>query len=162
MNNHYRPAHISAEFKAGLERELDHLRREVQPGICDRLKLAREGGDITDNGAFEEAKEELARLMGRCAEIETVLREATVIQHAGNGTPRRVEVGTVVRVVRDDGEECEYMIVESLEASPTHGKISDESPIGRALVGRKRGDSVSVQAPARTVAYTITGIRYIH
>ncbi|HEX6510433.1 MAG TPA: transcription elongation factor GreA [Chloroflexota bacterium] len=162
VNNHHRPTQISAEFKAELEKELEHLRNDVRPVIADRLKSAREGGDITDNAAFEQAKEDLARLMGRMAEIEQTLREATVIHHNGNGKPRKVEIGTIVSVSRDDGRDCTYKIVESLEASPTEGKISDRSPIGQALVGRKRGDKVSVQAPARTLSYTIVDIQFIH
>lgn len=161
MNNHHKPRQISAEFKAELEKELEHLRNEVRPVIAERLKSAREGGDVTDNAAFEQAKEDLARLMGRLAEIEQTLREAVVIQHNGNGKPARVEVGTVVSVSRDDGRDCIYKIVETLEASPTDGKISDRSPIGQALIGHKRGEKVSVQAPARTVSYTITDIQYI-
>lgn len=162
MNIHHRPALISAEFKAELERELEHLCNDVRPSIAQRLQTAREGGDITDNAAFEGAKEDLARLMSRITDIEQTLREATVIHHNGNGKPRKVEVGTIVKVSRDDGRECEYKIVESLEASPTDGKISDRSPIGQALVGHKRGDKVSVQAPARTVSYTINDIQFIH
>jgi transcription elongation factor GreA len=162
VNQLHRPTQISAEFRTGLEKELEHLRSEVRPQIADRLKQAREGGDITDNGAFEQAKEDLARLMGRCTEIEALLREATIIHHNGNGKPRKVEVGTIVSVARDDGKECAYKIVESLEASPEQGKVSDQSPMGRALVGRKRGDKVAVRAPARTIAYTITDIQFIH
>lgn len=162
MNSHHKPTQISAEFKSELERELEHLRTEVRPVIAGRLKSAREGGDITDNAAFEQAKEDLARLMGRMAEIEQTLREATVIHHNGNGKPRKVEVGTIVTVSRNDGRECTYKIVETLEASPGDGKISDRSPIGRALVGRKRGDTVPVQAPAGVVHYTINDIQFIH
>jgi transcription elongation factor GreA len=161
VNNHHKPRQISAEFKAELEKELEHLRNEVRPVIAERLKSAREGGDITDNAAFEQAKEDLARLMGRTAEIEQTLRDAIVIHHNGNGKPARVEVGTIVSVSRDDGRDCTYKIVETLEASPTDGKISDRSPIGQALIGRKRGETVAVQAPARTVSYTITDIQYI-
>jgi len=162
LNSHNRPTQISAEFKAELEHELEHLRNEVRPVIAGRLQSAREGGDLTDNAAFEQAKEDLARLMGRMAEIEQTLREATIIHHNGSGKPRKVEVGTIVQVARDDGRECTYKIVETLEASPSDGKVSDRSPIGQALVGRKRGDTVSVRAPARTVAYTITDIQFIH
>lgn len=161
MNNHQKPRQISAEFKTELERELDHLRTVVRPAVAERLKSAREGGDITDNAAFEQAKEDLARLMGRTAEIEQTLREAIVIHHNGNGKPSQVEVGTIVHVSRDDGRDCAYKIVETLEASPTDGKVSDRSPIGQALVGHKRGETVSVQAPARTISYTITDIQYI-
>jgi len=162
VNNHHKATLISAEFKVGLEKELEHLRKDVRPVIAERLQSAREGGDITDNAAFEQAKEDLARLMGRMVEIEQTLREATVIQHNGRAKPRCVEVGTVVSVFRDDGRACQYKIVESLEASPSDGKISDCSPIGLALVGRKKGETVSVHAPARTVAYTIHDIQFLH
>lgn len=161
MNIHHKPAQISAEFKKALERELEHLRHEVRPQIAARLTSAREGGDITDNGAVEAAKEDLARLNSRIADIEATLRDAQVIHHDGRAKPRKVEVGTIVHVARDDGRECEYKIVESLEASPAEGKVSDLSPIGQALVGRKRGDKVAVQAPARTISYTITDIQFI-
>jgi transcription elongation factor GreA len=159
--NNQKPRQISAEFKAELEKELEHLRNNVRPMVAERLKSAREGGDVTDNAAFEQAKEDLARLMGRMQEIELTLREATIIHHNGNGKPRFVEVGTIVSVSRDDGRTCTYKIVESLEASPAVGKISDRSPIGQALVGHKRGETVAVQAPARTVSYTIDDIQYI-
>lgn len=161
MNNHHKPRQISAEFKAELEKELEHLRNVVRPAVAERLKSAREGGDITDNAAFEQAKEDLARLMGRIQETEQTLREATIIHHNGNGKPHQVEIGTIVSVSRDDGRICTYKIVETLEASPTDGKISDCSPIGQALVGHTLGDTVAVRAPARTVSYTITDIQYI-
>ena len=160
MNNHHKPTLISAEFKSELEKELEHLRNDVRPVIAERLKSAREGGDITDNAAFEQAKEDLARLMGRMAEIEQTLREATILSHNGNGKKHaRIELGSTVTVSRDDGRTTTYTIVSSLEASPTDGKISDESPIGRALFGRKRGEKVAVQAPQRTFSYTITDIQ---
>lgn len=159
MNNHHKPAAISIEFKATLEAELAHLRDVVRPLVAERLKSAREGGDITDNAAFEQAKEELARLMGRMAEIEQTLREATILTPNVKSKRGAVAFGSVVTVSRDDGKTLTYRIVSSLEASPTNGKVSDESPIGRALVGRKRGDTVSVQAPARLYSYTITEIQ---
>lgn len=162
MNTVHRPTQISAEFKTELERELVHLKTEVRPTVAQRLQSAREGGDITDNGAFEQAKEDLARLMGRVAEIERILREATIIHHNGGGKPRQVAVGTIVSIEREDGRLCSYKIVESLEASPNDGKVSDRSPIGQALVGRKRGDRVKVKAPAGVMAYTITDIQFIH
>lgn len=162
MNNHHKPTVISAEFKAELEKELEHLRNDVRPVIAERLKSAREGGDITDNAAFEQAKEDLARLMGRMADIEQTLREATILSQNGNGHTKRrarIELGSIVTLSRDDGRTTTYTLVSSLEASPTDGKVSDESPIGRALFGRKRGEKVSVQAPSRTVSYTITDIQ---
>lgn len=159
MNNNHKPTQISVQFKEELERELDHLRTVVRPMIAERLQSAREGGDITDNAAFEQAKEDLARLMGRMAEIDQTLREATILSQNGNGKHALVEIGCMVTVTRDDGLVSTYTIVSSLEASPKDGKVSDESPVGRALYGRKRGEKVSVEAPSRVVSYTITDIR---
>ena len=116
----------------------------------------------TDNAAFEQAKEDLARLMGRMAEIEQTLREATILTQNGNGNGKkhsRIVLGSIVTLARDDGRTSKYTLVSSLEASPNDGKVSDESPIGRALYGRKRGEKVAVQAPSRTVSYTITDIQ---
>jgi transcription elongation factor GreA len=155
VNNHQKAMVISGEFKCELERELEHLRNDVRPQIAERLSSAREGGDLTDNTAFEQAKEDLARLMGRVSQIEQTLREATILT---NGHRPQIELGSVVTITRDDGKVSQYTVVSSLEASPSAGKISDESPIGRALWGRKRGETVSVQAPGRTVSYTITEI----
>jgi transcription elongation factor GreA len=162
VNPLHTPTQISAEFKAELERELEHLKHDVKPAIAERLNSAREGGDITDNTAFEQAKEDLARLLGRTSEVERILREATIINHSGNGKPKAVAVGTVVSVLRDDGRDCTYKIVQSMEASPKDGKVSDQSPMGQALIGRKRGDRVSVKAPAGVMQYTITDIQFIH
>lgn len=159
MNNHHKPAQISPEFKEELQKELLHLRDVVCPLLASRLKGDREGGDITDNAALEQAKEELARLMGRAAEIEQTLREATILTTGGKVRRGPVTFGSLVTVSRDDGKTLTYRIVSSIEASPANGKISDESPIGRALVGKKRGETVSVQAPARLYSYTITEIQ---
>jgi transcription elongation factor GreA len=161
VNHHHKPALISIEFKSELEREYAHLRDRIRPQVAERLKSTREGGDLTDNAAFEQAKEELARLMGRMNEIEQTLREATIMHSNGNGQGHqsKIDVGSIVTVSRDDGRVLTYRIVSSLEASPNQGKISDESPIGRALVGRQRGETVAVQAPAGVHSYTITEIQ---
>jgi transcription elongation factor GreA len=159
MSVQHKPAQISAEFKAELEKEIIHLRDEVRPLVAERLKSVREGGDVTDNAAFEQAKEDLARLTGRMNEIEHTLREATIIQHNGNGRHPKIGIGSIVTVNRDDGKEATYTIVASVEAAPLDGKISDESPMGKALVGRKRGETVTVKAPARNITYTVTDIR---
>jgi len=164
VTTQHKPTLITAEFKAELERECEHLRNDVRPAIAERLKSAREGGDITDNVAFEQAKEDLARLMGRLSEIEQTLREATIIASNGkNGHSKKqpVGVGSVVTIARDNGRSSTYIIVSSLEASPKDGKISDDSPLGRALVGRKRGDQVAVQAPVGTISYTITDVHHM-
>lgn len=162
MNNSHKPTHISAEFKVELERELDHLRTQVRPALAERLKSAREGGDITDNQVFEEAKEELARVMTKISDIEATLREAIIITHHSNGHKRGrppVDLGSIVTIAKDDGTVRTFTLVSSLEASPTQGKISDESPIGRAIFGRKKGEIVQVIAPAGVQSYTITDVQ---
>lgn len=160
MNNHHKPTHISAEFKLELEQELAHLRQVVRPALGERLKSAREGGDITDNSAFEEAKEELARVMTKISDIEATLRDAIIIHHNGNGNGhRQIDLGSIVTIAKADGTERTFTLVSSLEASPTQGKISDESPIGRAIYGRKKGEVVEVTAPAGLQSYTITDVR---
>ena len=133
MNINHRPSQISAEFKAELERELVHLRADVRPAISERLQSAREGGDLTDNTAFEQAKEDLARLMVRVAEIEQTLREATIITHNGNGKPKSVAVGTIVCVSRDDGRDCTYKIVESWKRLPPTARCRIDHPLVKRL-----------------------------
>ncbi|MGH2448205.1 MAG: GreA/GreB family elongation factor [Chloroflexota bacterium] len=161
MTNLHATMQITADFKSELEREYEHLRSSVRPMIAERLQSAREGGDITDNAAFEQAKEDLARLMGRMAEIEQTLREAVLLDGNGHKRKKTVELGSIVTVAKPDGRSTTYTIVSSLEASPNDGKISNDSPVGRALVGRKRGDSVTVQAPAGPSKITITDIQHM-
>ncbi len=154
----YKQHKITVEGKAKLEGELEQIRVVERPKLAASLKSWHEGGDITDNVAFEQMKERLAALSDRIVEIETLLREAEIIDvngHHGNGT---VEVGSYVTVSRDDGKTTAYTIVDSLEAAPHDGKISDASPIGSALVGRTIGDTVTVEVPSRVLKLTITSV----
>jgi transcription elongation factor GreA len=153
----YKQHKLTREGKDRLEAELEQIKTIERPQLAQKLKEWHEGGDITDNAAFEAMKERLAALGERAAEIESLLREAEIIDENGhkNGV---VEVGSMVTVSKADGQSTRYTIVDSLEATPHSGRISDVSPIGSALLGRKIGDTVTVQVPNRTLELTITEV----
>lgn len=150
---------LTPEGKTMLELELDHIRDIERPRVVKGLKAWREGGDATDNAAFEQMKERLAALSDRIVEIEALLRESQIIDNNGHRKNGAVEVGSVVTVTRDDGRASAYVIVDVLEAAPQQGRISDISPIGSALLGRRTGDTVQVRVPSGTLTLTITGVQ---
>lgn len=151
----YKQHKLTPDGKAKLEAELEHIKTVERPELAQSLKEWHEGGDITDNAAFEGMKERLAALGERMAEIESLLRECEIIDSNGH-KKGVVEVGSVVTVSKPDGQVKEYTIVDSLEATPHDGRISDISPIGSALLGCKIGDTVTVQVPNRTLELTVT------
>jgi transcription elongation factor GreA len=153
----YKHHKITLEGKARLEAELEHIKTVDRPQLASQLKEWHEGGDITDNAAFESMKERLAAMGERMLEIESLLREAEIIS-GGNGADGVVSVGSNVTVTRDDGTVSKFTIVDSLEASAHDGRISDDSPIGSALLGRKVGETVSVQVPNRLLELTVTDV----
>jgi transcription elongation factor GreA len=153
----YKHHKITLEGKARLEAELHQIKSVERPELADKLKEWNEGGDITDNAAFESMKERLAALGERTAEIESILRESEII--TGNGASTGViALGAVVTVTKNDGSVSTFTIVDSLEASPHDGRISEDSPIGSALLGRKVGETISVQVPNRTLELTVTDV----
>ncbi|HZT96265.1 MAG TPA: GreA/GreB family elongation factor [Chloroflexota bacterium] len=154
----YKQHKLTVEGKAKLEAELAEIRSVERPRLAESLRSWHEGGDVTDNAAFEQMKERLAALSDRMVEIETLLREAEIIDKNGHHANGTVEIGSSVTVSRDDGKTTTYDIVDSLEAAPHDGKISDASPIGSALVGRKIGDTVTVEVPSRVLKLTITSV----
>ncbi|HEV3312303.1 MAG TPA: GreA/GreB family elongation factor [Chloroflexota bacterium] len=153
----YKHHKLTLEGKARLEAELENIKAVERPQLAQSLKEWHEGGDITDNAAFESMKERMAWLGERMAEIESLLREAEIISDNGHNKGI-VEVGSVVRVTKEDGEVTEYTVVDSLEAAPHDRRISDASPIGSALLGCKIGDVVTVKVPNRTLQLTITEV----
>lgn len=154
----YKPHKLTPEGKAKLEAELKHIKAVDRPHLARSLTSWHEGGDITDNAAFEAMKQRLASLTDRMVEIETLFLEAEIIGENGhkNGV---IEVGCMVTVTKDDGQLANFTIVDSLEAAPHDGRISDASPIGSALLGCKIGDIVTVQVPTRTLTLTVTEVR---
>lgn len=153
----YKQHKLTLDGKAKLEAELEHIKAIERPQLAQSLKEWHEGGDITDNAAFEAMKERLAALGVRMVEIESLFRECEIIDYNGHNNGI-VEVGSVVTVSKSDGQTKQFTIVDSLEATPHDGRISDVSPIGSALLGCKIGDTVSVEVPNRTLEMTVTGV----
>ena len=138
---------LTPEGLEKLKQELEHLSTEKRREVAERIKEAREFGDISENSEYDDAKNEQAMLEARIASLEDKLRSASVID-ASALSPDVVRVGSVVHVSdAGSGKALTYTIVGSTEANPSENKLSNESPVGKALVGRKKGDAVKVQLP---------------
>lgn len=151
---------LTPEGLRKLEEELEHLRTIKRKEIAERIKASKEFGDITDNAEFEDAKNEQAFVEGRILQLDQLLRNAEVIDNhdAPAGT---ITVGSTVRLKdMSAGEEITYTIVGSAEADPDQDKISNESPVGRALLGRRVGETVEVVAPAGKMKYGVLRITH--
>jgi transcription elongation factor GreA len=130
-----------------LKSEIDYLRGEKRREVAERIKEAREFGDISENAEYDHAKNEQAMLEARISGLEEKLRAATIVDDS-NVEKDVVSVGARVRVKdQKSGKSVAYQIVGSAEADPSDNKLSNESPVGRALLGRKRGDVVTVAVP---------------
>jgi transcription elongation factor GreA len=138
---------LTPEGLEKLQAELDLLSTEKRREVAERIKEAREFGDIAENAEYDDAKNEQAMLEGRIAVVTEKLRMATVIE-ADDLSTEIVQVGSVVHVKDEKtGVSVKYAIVGSAEAKPAENRLSNESPVGRALLGHKRNDSVSVTVP---------------
>lgn len=136
---------LTAEGYAELEGELNDLRVNKRAENVQAIKEARSHGDLSENSEYDAARDEQAKIEARIQELEFKLEHATIIDNKDKST---VNVGSEVTVIyEDDNEEDTYYIVGSLESDPFENKISNESPIGAALIGKKKGDVVSVEGP---------------
>ena len=149
-----KPVYLTAEGLAKLKAELNELISVDRPRIAARIHEAKLDGDLSENAEYEDAKQEQSFLEGRIATIEAQLKNAEVIEK-GNGD--KVAIGSKVVIKGADGEET-FTIVGSAEALPREGRVSNESPVGAALMGRKKGDTFTVKAPAGPVEYTLLKI----
>ena len=149
-----KPVYLTAEGLTKLKAELNRLITVERPRIAARIHDAKLDGDITENAEYEDAKQEQSFLEGRIATLEAQLKNAEVI---GKGNGDRVSIGSKVVIKGSEGEET-FTIVGSAEAAPREGRISNESPVGAALMGHKKGDKVTVQAPAGPVNYTVVSV----
>ncbi|MBL4937103.1 transcription elongation factor GreA [Clostridium sp. YIM B02515] len=142
-----------------LEEELEYLKTIKRVDIKEKIKVARSFGDLSENAEYDEAKNEQAFVEGRIAQLENMLKNATVVDESE--IPRdKVSVGSIVKVKDFEfDEEMELSIVGSAEADPMENKISNESPVGNALIGKKVGDVVEVPVPDGVNKYEILGIR---
>ena len=131
-----------------LQQELEALKTEGRADIAEKIKVARGYGDLSENSEYDEAKNEQAKLEARILEIEAMLKNVEIIEDI-KGKAKTVVIGCKVKVLdMEFGDEDEYRVVGSTEADSRQGKISDESPMGKALLGRKLGDEVIFEAPA--------------
>ncbi len=153
-----KPQYLTREGKMKLEAELEYLITTERKLVAERINAAKELGDISESGEYEDAKKAQALLEGRVNEIKTILSKAQLIDDDQNGV-KEVRIGSSV-TVRVDGEDEDetWFIVGSAEASPREGKISNESPIGAALLGKKPRQKVTVQTPDGVMKLTIVRV----
>jgi transcription elongation factor GreA len=149
---------LTVEGKKRLEAELHELITDKRQEVAERIYQAKAFGDISESGEYEDAKNEQAWVEGRIRELENTLAHATVIESNGNGDRSVVRLGTTVTLIAEDGEKEIYQLVSSAEANSHEYRISDQSPIGAAMVGKRKGDKIAVNVPAGTVQFTIVSI----
>lgn len=138
---------MTLEGKEKLEKELEELKTVKRGEIIERIKIARGFGDLSENSEYESAKDEQAFVEGRITTIENMIRFAQIIDNDGVDADE-VSIGkTVTFIELPDGEEEEYTIVGSAEADPFSGKISNDSPIAQALIGKRKNDEVTIATP---------------
>ena len=150
---------LTAEGYQKLKEEIEFLSNERRREVAERIKQAREFGDIAENSEYEDAKNEQAMLEHRIYQLEERHARARVIESDEVGTDV-VSIGTRVRLKDIDANETiEYVIVGSAEANPAEHKLSNESPVGRAIIGRKKGETVEVAAPRGSLKFKIIDIK---
>ena len=152
-----KPVYVTEEGKAGIEEELNRLREVERPRIIDHLHEVKSGGDWMENTEQMMFEDELAFVDRRIQELEDMLALSEIIQP--DRDPSTVNIGDTVEIQDEDGEIEVYKIVGVAEAAPADGLISNESPMGRALLGRKLGDKVTVVAPAGEMIFKIVAMK---
>ncbi|WP_285765433.1 transcription elongation factor GreA [Peribacillus sp. SI8-4] len=149
---------MTNEGKLKLEQELEQLKTVKRKEVVERIKIARSFGDLSENSEYDSAKEEQAFVEGRITTIENMIRNAKIIEGDDSNTDT-VSLGkTVTFVELPDGDEETYSIVGSVEADPFEGKISNDSPIAKSLMGKRVGDKVSIMTPGGEMSVKIVSI----
>lgn len=154
--------HLTPEGYAKIKERLDYLRTVKRKEIADYIHEAKEGGDISESSAYEDAKTEQAKVEGEILRLGQQISMADVMTADMYGTkegPFVVRIGMQIDVETDSGTKRTFKLVETVEADLKEGKISDQSPVGKALLGHKEGDKVSVSTPGGVTNYTILAIR---
>lgn len=140
-----------SEIKVELKHLLDQRHK-----LADRIKQARELGDLSENAEYQTAREEQDRLETRIGELEHVVQNAKIIKRPkDNG---HVKLGSIVKLKSESGKTTQFQVVGTMEADPLDGKLSDESPIGKMLIGKKVGDKVEIKNASENTTYKITSI----
>ncbi|MBU6080675.1 MULTISPECIES: transcription elongation factor GreA [Allobacillus] len=150
---------MTEEGKKKLEDELNELITVRRPEVVERIKIARDFGDLSENSEYDSAKDEQAFVESRISQIETMLRYAVIIENDENVSDI-VQLGKTVKFVElPDGDEEEYQIVGSAEADPFEGRISNDSPMAQSLLGKKVGEEVTVATPGGELEVRITEVK---
>ncbi|MEK7195183.1 MAG: transcription elongation factor GreA [Patescibacteria group bacterium] len=147
--------YLTKERLDELKEELNDLKSKKRIEVAERLKHAKEYGDLSENSEYAQAREEQSIVESRIFELDELLKKAVIIKKSGSKD--KVEVGSTVTAMKDK-EMVHYTIVGSYDAKPEDGKISDESPLGQAVLHRRVGDKVSVHTPGGEIFYQITKI----
>ena len=151
------PVYLTQQGIQDLKEELKHLVEVKRPALAERLRRAIQQGDLSENADYITAKEEQGFLEGRIQQIEAMLQQAVIIEE--NGSCDQVGLGNHVTIIEQGlDQEEHYQIVGPAEAHPAEGKISNESPLGSALIGHCVGDEVSIKAPGGSIVFKITQI----
>ena len=151
---------MSQERLDALKDELHYLETVREKEVAEQIKEARSFGDLSENSEYDEAKTEQGKLYSRIAEIKVLIDNAEIVDNIDHDAPKdTVTLGSIVKVrdIEDDYEET-YEIVGSQEANPREGRISDDSPVGRALRGHRAGEQVTVEAPAGNLKFEIVSV----
>lgn len=154
------PQYLTQEKFAELEKELSYLKTERRKEVADHLEYAKKLGDLSENAEYHAAREEQAEVEERIRHLEELLKNSELITKGGTGGHDIITIGTTFRVTKEgDNKSYIYTIVGSEEADMAHGKVSNLSPLGSALLGHKQGDSVKISTPKGAVTYTIAQIK---
>jgi len=149
---------VTSDGLKKLQDELEHLKTVGRAEIAEKIKIARGYGDLSENSEYDDAKNEQAKMEARINDLEVMLKNVEIISST-KGAVKKVRVGVKVKVYDEEfKEECEYTIVGSTEANPHEQKISDESPIGKALLGKKVDDEVIAETPGGEIKLRILAI----
>lgn len=149
--------YLTREGLADLKKEYEELSKTKRPDVLTRVSQARDLGDLSENAEYSAAREELSFIDGRIDELEELLRQAVVINGGGKSTGGAVKLGSRV-TVNIKGKKEDFTVVGEWEADPKEKKISHESPLGKALLGKKVGERIEVEAPAGKVLYSIVSV----
>ncbi|MCK6257857.1 transcription elongation factor GreA [Fictibacillus sp. WQ 8-8] len=151
--------YMTLEGKQKLENELEHLKTEKRKEVVERIKIARSFGDLSENSEYDAAKDEQAFVEARIVQLEKMVRDAVIIEE-NKAAGDSVSIGKSVKFLElPDGDEETYMIVGSAEADPFEGKISNDSPMAKSLLGKKVGEQVSVQTPGGEISVRILEVK---
>ena len=152
------PVLLTEEGLARLEKELEHLKTVRRPQVAERIRQAKELASTQNNAEYDDAKNDQAFVEGRILTLEKMIQDARIINEEEAHHASAVQIGSTVHLVDSAGKRTQYTIVGSAEADPKGGRISNESPVGLALLGKRVGDEVQVSVPKGLLRFTLTKI----